>query len=75
MWVTATKDKFRGSRDLEGMKRAKKCVAKYLKAAGKAHPPVAMPDSHKRAAAVALIISNHEALLKDWGLKEMGVSA
>ena len=60
---------------MQGMERAEKCVAKYLKAAGKAHQPVAMPDSHKRAAAVALIISNHEALLEDWGLKNMGESA
>jgi len=55
-------------------KQAPTCVAKYLKAAAKGKPPP-MPDQEKRAAAVALIVSNHDALLEDWGLKRMATTA
>lgn len=56
-------------------KQAPECVAKYLKAAAKGKQPAAMPDREKRAAAVALIVSNHDALLEDWGLKRMATTA
>ena len=58
------------SPDAYSHEEAPKCVAKYLKAAGKLKQTVCIPDSHKRAAAVALIISKRDNLFEDWGLKE-----